>query len=474
MIKFPIVKLHNISLQLPHKICFEGFSHTVFAGDKIAIIGNNGVGKSTLLKIVSKIQEPSEGQVIYTRNLTIGYVAQIIEGYNSLSGAEKFNKSLSKTLSIRPDILLLDEPTNHLDLDNKQSLIRMLEGYRGTVIIVSHETSLLAVTDSVWHIKNQIIRCFSCSYQDYLNNLNAEKEALLNQIKALKHEKKQAHENLMFEQKRAKHRKQYGQKKYDGDKLTLKGKKQQGQATTAKRTREILTNRSIILEKIQSLHIEQIDYKFSLGNVDFSRDKVIVSVREGACFYGEKQVLDDINFDVRGGDFFLLSGKNGSGKSTLMKALYGDQSVAIKGKWLFPEREYIGYLDQHYRTLNGDYSVFDIIKNIRTDWNDQKIREHLNMFLFRHNVEVTSKVSTLSGGEKMRLALARIAANPPRILYLDEPTNNLDMEAKHHLATVLKAYPGAILAISHDEDFFKKIGFTQKYLIKHCSTNNQL
>ena len=168
MSRYPVIKLQNISFHFSYKTCFDDFSHTVLYGERIAIIGDNGAGKSTLLKIIRQEIDPSEGSVEYVRDLSIGYVEQTVREYDGLSGAQRFNKALSKALSAQPQILLLDEPTNHLDLDNKKSLIKMLERYRGTLIIVSHETSLLSLVDSVWHIKNGKINSFNCSYEDYI------------------------------------------------------------------------------------------------------------------------------------------------------------------------------------------------------------------------------------------------------------------------------------------------------------------
>ena len=144
--------------------------------------------------------------------LSIGYVEQTLRTYDDLSGAQRFNKALA----LQPDILLLEEPTNHLDLDNKKSLIKMLKRYQGTLIIVSHETSLLSLVDYVWHIKDGNIHIFSCSYEEYMNNRNAEKNVLLKELKSCAQERKNTHNKLMYEQDRSKKRKAYGQRKYQG------------------------------------------------------------------------------------------------------------------------------------------------------------------------------------------------------------------------------------------------------------------
>ena len=474
MSRYPVIKLQNISFQFSHKTCFDDFSHTVLYGEKIAIIGDNGAGKSTLLKIIRQEIEPSDGSVEYVRDLSIGYVEQTVREYDGLSGAQRFNKALSRALSAQPQILLLDEPTNHLDLDNKKSLIKMLERYRGTLIIVSHETSLLSLVDSVWHIKDGKIHEFSCSYKGYLSNQAAEKALLLKELKSCEKERKHAHDKLMFEQDRAKKRKAYGEKKYQGDTLTLQGKKRQGAVTTANRKRDIGDQRLQIMERVEALYIpEEIHYKFSLDTTDIARNQSVVSVKDGACYYGDKLILKGVNLNILGGTKVALLGKNGSGKSTLMNVLNGHQNISVRGEWKFSATDRVGFLDQHYAVLNTKLSVFETIQLLRSDWDDRLIRDHLNQFLFRKNEEVENKISALSGGERVRLALARIAAKPPQILYLDEPTNNLDITAKNHLVAVLKSYPGAMLIISHDEDFLSKIGIDQAYSIENCLINRQ-
>jgi ATPase subunit of ABC transporter with duplicated ATPase domains len=151
-----------------------------------------------------------------------------------------------------------------------------------------------------------------------------------------------------------------------------------------------------------------------------------------------------------------ITGDNGSGKSTLIKAIMGDPHVWRKGKWFVPRPEDIGYLDQHYRTMEGETVLDCMITRVPT-WAHADIRKHLNDFLFRKNEEVNAKISTSSGGEKARLSLALISAKTPQLLILDEVTNNLDIETRDHVLQILQAYPGAMILVSHDQDFLEKL-----------------
>lgn len=168
---------------------------------------------------------------------------------------------------------------------------------------------------------------------------------------------------------------------------------------------------------------------------------------------------------MTGHERLALSGPNGVGKSTLMKAMLSETGPRLRGQWLLPAKEAIGYLDQHYSTLNPAHSVYETIESLPLNWHSQAIRNHLNRFLFRKNEEVQARVATLSGGEKARLALAVIAALPPQLLLLDEITNNLDLETREHVIEVLCDFPGAMIIISHDQAFLQAIGVERFYTL---------
>jgi ATPase subunit of ABC transporter with duplicated ATPase domains len=169
-----------------------------------------------------------------------------------------------------------------------------------------------------------------------------------------------------------------------------------------------------------------------------------------------------------------IAGDNGSGKTTLIKAILADSTVKRTGSWNMPKPQDIGYLDQHYSTLSSALSAFEIIETRVPEWTIQDIRAHLNDFLFRKNEEIMLKVQHLSGGERARLSLAHIAAKSPKLLILDEITNNLDLETREHVIQVIKDYPGAMIVISHDADFLKQIHIDTHYGIAESSLRMQV
>lgn len=463
------IQIKNLSLSFSHKVCFENFSAQIHYGARIAIIGANGSGKSTLLKLFMSTVTHASGDLIVSSDAVLAYVPQIVEGFDTLSGAERFNKALTQALSSNPNVLLLDEPTNHLDRRNRQSLLRLLSHYTGTLIVVSHDTELLRTSvDTLWHIDNGKIQVFSGNYDDYHRDIMLKRASIRQELSRLNRQKKDTHQALMKEQRRAAKSRAKGEKSIREHKWPLGGK------ATALRAEETSGRKKVAIEdkkqalnaQLASLRLpEIIAPKFSLSSAELG-DRVIISIAEGSVAYLEKKpLLHNLYLTVRSHDRIAILGDNGSGKSTLIKAILRDEGVLKSGDWLLPRNEEIGYLDQHYATLSFDKTVCDSIAAEVPTWSHAEIRRHLNDFLFRKNEEINATVGQLSGGERVRLCLASIAALTPKLLILDEITNNLDLETKAHVVEVLKAYPGAMIVISHDEDFLAAIGVLGRYTI---------
>lgn len=219
------------------------------------------------------------------------------------------------------------------------------------------------------------------------------------------------------------------------------------------------------MEQLSHLFLlEVIVPKFSITAASLS-DRAIVTIRDGCVGYVNSDPLQKINLSISSRDRVAILGDNASGKSTLIKAILNDVSVIKSGSWSVPQRLDIGYLDQHYATLSTDKTVYENITELVQNWTHIEIRRHLNDFLFSKNEEVNLVVSELSGGERARLSLAQIAIKTPKLLILDEITNNLDLETRSHAIEVLKNYPGSLIIISHDDDFLSKIGEQDRYWI---------
>lgn len=456
------IRIENLCLYFSQKVCFERFNALIHPGDRIAIIGRNGTGKSSLLKLLNGRLEPSEGRIVTDPDIRVGYVSQTVQDYNDLSGGERFNKALSAALSNNPDVLLLDEPTNHLDLKNRKALLQMLRYYSGTLILVSHDVELLRETvDILWRIDEHKIAAFSGNFDDYIQELDRRRLSMENELSFLSKEKRAAHQALMKEQQRAKNSRvkgETGSKQGKWPPIIAGGKKRQAQHTAGKKKQNIGQKRQEINEQLDAIRLPEIILpSFSLTAEDIDKGTILL-ITNGQISYGEKVILKDINFSLGGDERMAIVGDNASGKTTLLKALLEKPEVAKSGDWLLPKPNDIGYLDQHYSNLDPGKTVLESVQETQPGYTHRELRTFLNDFLFRKNEEVNARVSVLSGGERARLSLALIAAKTPRLLILDEITNNVDLETKEHLIEVLRQYPGAVIAVSHEPDFLNKIG----------------
>ncbi|MEM9242685.1 MAG: ABC-F family ATP-binding cassette domain-containing protein [Pseudomonadota bacterium] len=464
------IKIDQVSLFFPHKICFADFTASLHYGNRIAIIGANGSGKSTLLKILQDKIEPSSGTVQIPDDVICAYVPQVIDSPLNASGGERFNKKLTEALSCNPNLLLLDEPTNHLDYHNRQSLMRMLKAYHGSLIVVSHDVELLRrCVDSLWHIDDGEIHVFSGNYDDYVVEQRRQRAAIEKTIAQLNKQKKQTHEMLMREQKRAANSRKKGRKNIINRKwamVTSFAKATRAEMTSGRKKAAIDDKKTMARQQLADLKLaEVIVPKFSIkGAVSNAQ---LVAISDASVAYDNHVVLSDINLSVNAQDRIAICGNNGSGKSTLIKAILSCAAVKKTGHWVVPKLNDIAYLDQHYKTLDEEMTVFDTIAESMPLWSAIEARRHLNDFLFRKNEEINANVATLSGGEKARLSLAQIAAVTPKLLILDEVTNNLDLETYAHVVQVLKHYPGAMFVISHNSDFLKEIAVTRYYIIQN-------
>ena len=464
------ISLEGVGLSFPNKTCFEGFSAQIYPGSRIAIIGRNGSGKSSLLNILRKKLPPSDGEVILPDNICIGYVEQTIDDFEDLSGGQRLNKRLSEALSQEPDILLLDEPTNHLDKDNRTSLKRKLRQFAGTLIVVSHDTELLReCVDTLWHVDNNKIHSFTCSYDDYVRIIKQKRSSIEKSLDSLKRDKKNTHHSLMGEQNRAAKSKAKGKKSIIQRKwptITSNAKAQRSEQTSGKKKSAITKKKQQLSEQLSDLCLPEVILpKFSL-TADRINTNILLSIcRADVSHTTDRLTLKDVNLSLGGAERIAICGRNASGKSTLLKAILDKDKYLTTGSWSLPNQAYIGYLDQHYSNLQPTLSVIEHIEKIRPEWSGADAHRHLNDFLFRKQADILQLAENLSGGEKARLSLSIIAAKTPKLLILDEITNNLDLETKEHVIQVIKEYPGAIIVVSHEEDFLLSIGIDQLYTI---------
>jgi ATP-binding cassette subfamily F protein 3 len=341
------------------------------------------------------------------------------------SGGWRVRLNLARALMCRSDVLLLDEPTNHLDLDAIVWLEQWLTGYRGTLLMISHDRDFLdAVVDSVCHIESQRLRLYAGNYSAF----EVQRAAQLAQQHAtfLKQQREIAHLQSFIDRFKAK---------------ATKARQAQSRMKALAR-----------MEKIAPAHVDT-PFEFAFRPSAVQPDPALV-LDGVAAAYGERTVLAGVRLTLRAGARIGLLGRNGAGKSTMMKLLAGELAPAagarVEGKGL-----QIGYFAQHQlEQLRPEHSALWHLTRLSPKTREQELRDFLGGFNF-HGDQATAATGPMSGGEKSRLALALIVWQRPNLLLLDEPTNHLDLEMRHALTLGLQDYEGALVLVSHDRSLLR-------------------
>ena len=511
-----MLNIHKLSVGFGGEYLFEEISFRLNAGDRVGLIGKNGAGKSTLLKLLSKDMAPDTGVIASEKDLRLGFLrqdidfvqgrtvleeaqqafeeikalelqldevnhqlatrtdyesdaySQIIEdlselthryemvgGYNyqgetekilqglgfrredfdkkteTFSGGWRMRIELAKLLLQTNDVLLLDEPTNHLDIESIIWLEQFLNQYSGAVVIVSHDKMFLDnVTNRSIEISLGRIYDYNKPYSQYLV-LRNELKAL--QLNAQKNQEKQIQQT---------------------ERLIEKFRAKASKATMAQ---------SLIkkLDKIDRIEVDEDDnsvmkLKFP---VSVTPGKVVIESHSVSKAYGENQVLSEIDLLIERDSKTAFVGQNGQGKSTLAKIIV-DDIEASAGHVKLGHNVQIGYFAQNQAEyLDGNKTVLDTMIDAANETNRAKVRDILGSFLFRGD-DADKFVRVLSGGERNRLALAKMLLQPLNVLVMDEPTNHLDIKSKNVLKQALQSFEGTLLLVSHDRDFLQ--GLTNK------------
>ena len=506
-----MLAINNLSIQFTGTNLFDNVTFNIADHDRIGLVGKNGAGKSTLLKILCGWQQPETGTMVIASGQTVGYLPQemvpdtsrtvidealtafsridellalqqcltdeiasrtdyesdaytrLLNHHNEVteqitllgadsrqeqtekvllglgfrhsdfarpvaefSGGWQMRVELAKLLLRQPDFLLLDEPTNHLDIESIQWLENFLCNYPGAVVLVSHDRTFLDnITKRTIEITAGRIYDYKCSYSEYVIQMQERRASQMAQLTA--QQRQVAQIEAFIERFRYK-------------------------ATKSKQVQ----SRIKMLDKMEMVQVDEVSTEsihFRFQPAPHS-GKIVIEAQHLGKAYGDLQVFDDVDFLLTSGSKVAFVGRNGEGKSTLAKIIVGDIQD-YTGSFRLGTQVQVGYYAQNQAAmLDGEKTVFQTIDDIATGDIRPKIRNILGSFLF-DSEDCEKKVKVLSGGEKARLALAKLLLTPSNLLILDEPTNHLDMDSKDILKNALLQYTGTLVVVSHDRDFLQ-------------------
>lgn len=501
-----MISANNVTLRIGKKALFEDVNIKFTEGNCYGLIGANGAGKSTFLKILTGQIEPSKGDVSITPGQRLSFLeqdhfkydeytvldtvimgntrlyeimkekeaiyakedfteedgnkaseleaefadmngweaesdaAQLLNGLgittdlhyklmSELNGSEKVKVLLAKALFGNPDILLLDEPTNHLDSEAIEWLEVFLKQYKGTVILISHDRYFLdQVVNRIFEIHNKKLKTYNGNYSDFIKASAIEKELELKKFEDQQKDIKKQEESI-------ERLKAFGREKH------LK----------RARSKEKALAKIDVLDKPEAYR-KKAKIEF---NPSVTSGNDVLQLRDISMGYGERILFKDLNLDIYRGEKVALIGANGIGKSTLFKIIM-NEITPLSGDIKFGTNVNVSYFHQEQKTLNLDNTIIDEIWEDNKQLTQTSLRTMLGAFLFEGE-EVFKKISTLSGGERARVAILKLILSNANLLLLDEPTNHLDIDSKEVLEEALSSYTGTIFTISHDRYFLNTV-----------------
>lgn len=462
-----ILNIEHISKIYGEKVIFDDVSLGIHSGDKIGVIGVNGTGKTTLLKIIAKINEPDKGQIICGNRIRVSYLPQnpefpkkqsileyvmdgkehqdwkteseaktiltklgiydFDEGCDHLSGGQKKRVALARTLVDPTEVLILDEPTNHLDNDMVLWLEEFLNSFRGVLIMVTHDRYFLdRVTNKIVEIDKGKLYEYDTNYSGFVE-LKVQREEM----------------ELATERKR--------------QSLLRVEMEWMKQGIKARGTRQ--RARTERFEELKNAKGPSMQQNVEMDSISSRLGKTTIELEHISKGFGDKHLINDFSYIVLRDDRIGFIGPNGCGKSTLMKMIMGILKPD-EGNITIGDTVKIGYFAQENEDMTGDIRVIDYIRNvaeyIQTTKGQASASQMLDRFLFPPELQYTP-LDKLSGGEQRRLYLLKVLMEAPNVLILDEPTNDLDIQTLTILEDYLDTFAGIVITVSHDRYFLDRI-----------------
>lgn len=462
-----ILNIEHISKIYGEKVIFDDVSLGIHSGDKIGVIGVNGTGKTTLLKIIAKINEPDKGQIICGNGIRVSYLPQnpefpkkqsileyvmdgkehqdwkteseaktiltklgiydFDEGCDHLSGGQKKRVALARTLVDPTEVLILDEPTNHLDNDMVLWLEEFLNSFRGVLIMVTHDRYFLdRVTNKIVEIDKGKLYEYDTNYSGFV-----ELKVQCEEMELATERKRQSLLRVEME-------------------WMKQGIKARGTRQRARTER---------FEELKNAKGPSMQQNVEMDSISSRLGKTTIELEHISKGFGDKHLINDFSYIVLRDDRIGFIGPNGCGKSTLMKMIMGILKPD-EGNITIGDTVKIGYFAQENEDMTGDIRVIDYIRNvaeyIQTTKGQASASQMLDRFLFPPELQYTP-LDKLSGGEQRRLYLLKVLMEAPNVLILDEPTNDLDIQTLTILEDYLDTFAGIVITVSHDRYFLDRI-----------------
>jgi len=465
-----MIRIQDLSISFDGKKIFSDVNFHINPKEKIGLIGRNGSGKSTFLKILLNKIEQDSGLIELSKNYKIGFLEQHIKfthntiidevcsilsedreyevwkgekilnglGFSDdemlqdpklFSGGFQVKINLAKLLLLEPNLLLLDEPTNYLDIHSIRWLKKFLIDWKDEIILITHDRAFMdSIISHTLNIHRENFRKISGNTKKIKEQINQEE--------------------VIYEKTRINQQKQRQKTQEWIDRFKAK-------ATLASRAQ----SKAKMLEKqevnVKLSDISNLDFKFNYSK--YQSKESLLNVKELSFGYDiDKLLLKNLSIKVNKGDKICIIGKNGKGKSTLLKLLHNELNP-ISGSFTKHEKTKIGYFGQmNIDRLNSTNTIYQEIQSVDQHITETLVRRTCAHMMFSGDL-ADKKISVLSGGEKSRVMLGKILLNPVNLLFLDEPTNHLDMESTETLMNAVKIFEGAVMMVSHDEYFLNKI-----------------
>lgn len=421
---------------------------TLFTHDKlvisqnkiIGIVGRNGVGKTTFLNNIASIIKKKD-------NESYSYVQQLLENTNPISGGEKVKTALLRAFDTRSDILLLDEPSANLDEKHCKWLIQKLYKFEGIILMVSHDIAFLNLANEIWLINNNKLKVYTGNYESYIKLRKKDEEKrdqiYKNQQRQIKHLKNE----IIKRKQRA-----YRLKKGNGKRMTNSEKKASGRTSHDGMERKMQAGAKAIEKRIVRMDlvhkvVTHKPIKFIEIHKELYLRKTILKMKNQDICINNKILINKATISLKYGNKLWLRGNNGAGKTTLVQKILRERDKFIS------EKIDVGYFNQDLKQINPTVSIWNNAA-VGSNQPNQVIYAVLGGLGFK---KINQKGQELSGGQIVRLQLAKVLLGNNQILILDEPTNYLDLDTKEALKDFLENYPGTLILISHDQEFARSV-----------------